>query len=149
VEGKPLQIYNYGQMQRDFTYIDDIVNGILRVVGYLPQGKTTSETSSAPYQIYNIGNNRPVSLLRFIETLELALGIEANKTFLPMQPGDVPATYADISAIAQDVGFQPHTPIEIGIPKFVDWYLNFYTPKTTQHNSQQSLQPVEELLYTC
>lgn len=121
VEQRPLQIYNYGRMQRDFTYIDDIVDGLLRVLETLPKDAT-----AAPYRIYNIGNNRSVSLLRFIKVLEAALGIEAQKEFLPMQPGDVPATYADIADLAQAVNFQPRTAIEVGIPQFVQWYLDYY-----------------------
>ncbi len=121
VEGHPIQIYNYGRMQRDFTYIDDIVDGVLRVLVTLP-----GAASAAPYQIYNIGNNRSVSLLRFVEVLESALEIEAQKEFLPMQPGDVTATYADISDLSEAVGFYPRTPIEVGIPQFVDWYLSYY-----------------------
>lgn len=121
VEQRPLQIYNYGRMQRDFTYIDDIVDGLLRVLETLP-----NDATAAPYRIYNIGNNRSVSLLRFIKVLEAALGIEAQKEFLPMQPGDVPATYADIADLAQAVNFQPRTAIEVGIPQFVQWYLDYY-----------------------
>ncbi|MEM1281211.1 MAG: NAD-dependent epimerase [Cyanobacteria bacterium P01_H01_bin.152] len=121
IEQRPLQIYNYGRMQRDFTYIDDIVDGLLRVLETLP-----NDATAAPYRIYNIGNNRSVSLLRFIKVLEAALGIEAQKEFLPMQPGDVPATYADIADLAQAVNFQPRTAIEVGIPQFVQWYLDYY-----------------------
>ncbi|NEQ46713.1 MAG: NAD-dependent epimerase [Leptolyngbya sp. SIOISBB] len=121
VEGRPIQIYNYGRMQRDFTYIDDIVDGVLRVLTHLP-----NHEKAAPYQIYNIGNNRSVSLMRFVEVLESALEIEAQKEFLPMQPGDVSATYADISDLSAAVGFYPRTPIEVGIPQFVDWYLSYY-----------------------
>jgi len=126
LEGRPIQVYNYGQMQRDFTYIDDIVDGVLKILGQVPQAETSASPAHAPYQIYNIGNNRSVSLLHFIEALEAALGIKAQKQLLPMQPGDVPATYADITDIAR-LGFQPKTPIEVGIPRFVTWYKRYYS----------------------
>ncbi|NJN20874.1 MAG: NAD-dependent epimerase [Leptolyngbya sp. RL_3_1] len=126
LEGQPLQVYNHGNMMRDFTYIDDIVDGVVRIADHIPQGEAGLVANNPPYKLYNIGNNRPVSLLKFIETLEAALGIEADKHFLPMQPGDVPATYADITALTQAVGFQPRTAIEVGIPRFVDWYRAYY-----------------------
>jgi len=126
LEGRPIQVYNHGQMQRDFTYIDDIVEGVLKVLDQVPQAETSASPARAPYQIYNIGNNRSVSLLHFIEVLEAALGIKAQKQLLPMQPGDVPATYADITDIAQ-LGFQPKTSIEVGIPRFVAWYKRYYS----------------------
>ena len=126
VEGKPIQIFNHGKMQRDFTYVDDIVDGVVRTLNHLPKVDPTSASSTARHQVYNIGNHRPISLLTFVETLEKALGVKAQKQFLPMQPGDVPATYADITALSDAVGFQPRTPIEVGIPKFVDWYLGYY-----------------------
>ena len=132
IEGKPLQVYNHGNMQRDFTYIDDIVDGVVRIADHIPQGEAGLAANNPPYKLYNIGNNRPESLLKFIETLESTLGIEAEKNFLPMQPGDVPATYADITAIAEAVGFQPRTPIEVGIPKFVEWYCRYYQISTTK-----------------
>jgi UDP-glucuronate 4-epimerase len=135
VEGQPIQLYNYGQMERDFTFIDDIVEGVVRVLAQPPEvaihGKSDSETENpafapAPHRLFNIGNNRPVALLHFVETLEAALGITAQKQLLPMQPGDVPATYADIADLTAAVGFVPRTPIEVGIPRFVDWYCRYY-----------------------
>ncbi len=133
LEGKPIDVYNHGKMQRDFTYIDDVVEGVVRVLDRNPAPNTAWSnerpdpgTSWAPYRLYNIGNHAPVELLRFIEVLEEALGRKAEKNFLPMQPGDVPATYADVSALVRDVGFQPSTTIEVGIPRFVEWYRRFY-----------------------
>ncbi len=133
LEGKPIDVFNHGKMQRDFTYIDDIVEGVIRVLDKPadPDPAWSGErpkpgTSSAPYRIYNIGNHRPVELLRFIEVLEDALGKKAEKRFLPLQPGDVPATYADVEDLVKDVGFQPSTPIEKGIPLFVEWYRSYY-----------------------
>ncbi len=132
LEGKPIEVYNHGKMQRDFTYIDDVVEGVVRVLDRdpTPNADWSGErpdpgTSWAPYRVYNIGNHAPVELLRFIEVLEAALGRKAEKKFLPMQPGDVPATYADVSDLIRDVGFQPSTPIEVGIPRFVEWYRRF------------------------
>jgi len=131
--GEPIDVYNYGKMQRDFTYIDDIVEGVTRVIDTVPSSNTKWSgsapdpgTSYAPYRIYNIGNNNPVELLRFIGTLERCLGKEAKKNLLPIQAGDVPATYADVDDLMADVGFRPATGIEEGIGKFVDWYLEFY-----------------------
>ena len=133
LEGKPIDVFNHGKMRRDFTYIDDIVEGIIRVLDHpaQPNPSWSGEqpdpgTSSAPARVYNIGNHRPVELLHFIETLEQALGKKAEKKLLPLQPGDVPATYADIDDLARDVGFSPATPIEEGIPRFVQWYKEFY-----------------------
>jgi UDP-glucuronate 4-epimerase len=147
LEGRPIEVFNHGQMQRDFTYIDDIVEGVIRVLDrppsavrparhsmtptdhplgrYSREGLSSSE-SSAPHRIYNIGNHRPVDLLRFIETLENELGKKAEKRFLPLQPGDIPATYADVDDLIRDAGFKPDTPIEVGIPCFVRWYREFY-----------------------
>ena len=131
--GKPIDVFNRGQMQRDFTYIDDIVEGVIRVAGRVPEpnpdwsgDRPDPATSQAPYRIYNIGNNKPVQLLYVIEVLEKCLGKKAEKNLLPMQPGDVLATYADIDALADDVGFRPNTSIEEGIARFVDWYREFY-----------------------
>lgn len=131
LEGRPIQVYNYGQMERDFTYIDDVVQGLLGVLEHIPtpqpQGTTLHPgVSVAPYRLYNIGNHQPVNLLRFIEVLEQALGRPAVKEFLPLQPGDVPATYADIADLTAAVGFLPQTPIEEGIPRFVAWYRDYY-----------------------
>ncbi|WP_421654836.1 NAD-dependent epimerase [Leptothermofonsia sp. ETS-13] len=132
-EGKPIEVYNFGQMRRDFTYIDDIVEGIVRVMHKPPQ-KTLSEqrqgpntpNSNARYRLYNIGNNQPVELLHFIEVIEAALGKVSEKCLLPIQPGDVPATYADVDDLIRDVGFRPSTSIEQGISHFVRWYRNYY-----------------------
>lgn len=124
--GKPIDIYNHGKMQRDFTYIDDIVEGIVRLINKPPQPNTIEQTS-APYKIYNIGNNQPVSLLEFVETIERILGKTAEKNFLPMQAGDVPRTYADIDDLVADVGFTPSTSLATGLEKFVHWYRRYYS----------------------
>ncbi len=125
--GQPIDVYNYGKMQRDFTYIDDIVEGIVRVIDKLPQASESDSTSTkAPYKIYNIGNNQPVELLHFIQVLEDCLGIKAEKNLLPMQPGDVPRTYADVDDLVKDVGFRPSTSIEVGLEKFIAWYTSYY-----------------------
>jgi UDP-glucuronate 4-epimerase len=132
--GKPIKVFNHGKMQRDFTYVDDIVEALVRLVPRVPEGDPSwsgdapnPATSHAPYRLYNIGNNSPVELLHMIESLEDALGKKAIKEFLPMQPGDVPATYADVEDLARDVDFRPNTPIEEGIRRFVDWYRGYYT----------------------
>lgn len=118
-ENKPIDVYNFGKMQRDFTYIDDGIEGVVRVMEKPPQ--SNSETSSTvPYKIYNVGNNSPVELLTFIEVIEAAMGKKAVKNLLPMQPGDVPSTYADVDDLIADVGFKPSTPIEEGIRRFVE-----------------------------
>jgi len=131
--GEPIDVFNHGKHKRDFTYIDDIVEGVIRTLDKVaepnPQwssDKPDSATSYAPYRLYNIGNNQPVELMYFIETLEKCLGKEAEKNYLPLQPGDVPATYADIDALNADVGFRPATPIEQGIDQFVAWYREYY-----------------------
>jgi len=133
LDGKPIDVFNYGKMQRDFTYIDDIIEGAIRVIDRIPEpnpqwsGDTPDPSSSyAPYQLYNIGNNNPVELMRFIETLEDCLGKKAKKNFLPMQSGDVPTTYADVDDLMKDIGFRPATTIENGIWKFVGWYREYY-----------------------
>ncbi len=133
LEGKPIEVFNNGKMQRDFTYIDDIVEGVVRTLDHKarPNPAWSGErpdpgTSSAPARIYNIGNHQSVELLRFIEVLEQALGKKAEKKLMPIQPGDVPATYADINDLTRDVGFTPSTSIEVGIPRFVEWYREFY-----------------------
>jgi UDP-glucuronate 4-epimerase len=120
-------------MRRDFTYIDDIAEGVVRTLDHTAQPNTAWSgdnpdpgTSTAPARIYNIGNHQPVELLRFIEVLEQTLGKKADMTLMPLQPGDVPATYADIDDLAREVGFKPSTPIEVGIPCFVEWYRSFY-----------------------
>lgn len=126
LSGKPIKVFNYGKMRRDFTYIDDIIEGIVRVTNKIPQSNLTAEKKSAPYKIYNIGNNQPVNLIDFIETLEKHLGVEAEKEFLPMQPGDVPETYADIEDLMKDTGFKPKTSLDVGLKHFVDWYRSYY-----------------------
>ena len=133
LEGRPIQVFNYGRMQRDFTYIDDIVEGVVRVLDRPPQAnadwdpvKADPGTSSAPYRVYNIGNHKPEQLLQLIEILELCLGKQAEKELLPMQAGDMEATCADIADLARDTGFQPSTSLEVGIKKFVDWYREYY-----------------------
>lgn len=124
---RPIQVYNHGKMQRDFTYIDDIVEGIVRVVQHLPQPIADAAfNTAAPYKLYNIGNHSPVELMRFIEIIEQALGETAVKEMLPMQPGDVTTTYADVSVLSADVGFAPSTPLAVGIEKFVSWYQEYY-----------------------
>ena len=127
--GEPIKVFNHGKMQRDFTYIDDIVEGVLRVLDQPPArgGKSdTPATSSAPWRVYNIGNNEPVSLMRYIEVFEECLGVKAKLDLLPMQPGDVEATAADITLLNEAVGFHPSTPIEEGVKRFVAWYREFY-----------------------
>lgn len=133
LEGKPIKVFNYGNMKRDFTYIDDIVEGMVRLLDRFPlpneqwdRFHPDPSSSYAPYKIYNIGHNQPVKLLDFIQTLESLLGMEAKKEFLPMQLGDVEATYADIDDLHRAVGFQPSTSIRDGLKKFVDWYKAYY-----------------------
>jgi len=133
LEGRTIDVFNYGKMQRDFTFVDDIVEGVVRVLERVPEGDPAWSggspdpgSSYAPYKIYNIGNNNPVELLRFIEVLEKALGLQAKKNLLPLQLGDVPATYADVDDLMRDVGFRPETSIEEGIAKFVKWYRAYY-----------------------
>ena len=134
--GKPIEVFNHGHHRRDFTYVDDIVEGVVRVLDRVPtasvaetdsdNGDSPATSRSAPYRLYNIGSNNPIELLRYIEVLEHALGRKADKRLLPMQPGDVAATYADVTALARDIGYAPATPIEVGIARFVDWYRTFY-----------------------
>ena len=125
--GEQIDVYNNGEMQRDFTYIDDIVEGIVRVIDKVPvPQQSIATTATAPYQIYNIGNNHPVTLRRFITAIEDACGKKAKENLLPMQPGDVPATYADIDELIDDIDFTPKTSIEDGIAKFVEWYKAYY-----------------------
>ena len=133
MEGKPIKVFNHGKMQRDFTYIDDIIEGVARIMGKLPEpdpawngNNPDPGTSYTSYKIYNIGNNNPVELMEFIKTIENILGKEAKKEFMDLQPGDVPATYADIDDLINDVGFKPATPIETGIKRFVAWYKEYY-----------------------
>lgn len=131
--GKPIEVYNYGHHKRDFTYIDDIVEGVTRTLDRLPAPNASwngaapePNTSSAPYRIYNIGNHQPVELDKFIKVLEECLGCEAKRNLLPLQPGDVPATYADVDDLIRDMEFHPATPIEEGIARFVAWYKDYY-----------------------
>ena len=133
LEGRPIDVFNHGRMQRDFTYIDDIIEGIVRVMDHIPcpdpswsAERPDPATSSAPYRVYNIGNHQPVELGRFIEVLEECLGKKAEKNLLPMQPGEVLATYADAADLADAVGFRPDTGIEDGIARFVDWFREYY-----------------------
>ena len=133
LEGRPIDVFNEGRMQRDFTYIDDIVEGVDRTSQQIatedPNWNSSDPSparSNAPYRVFNIGNNQPVELIHFIECIEKALGMKAVKNLLPMQPGDVPATFANIDALEQAVGFRPSTPIETGIQKFVEWYRTYY-----------------------
>ncbi|HVI59235.1 MAG TPA: NAD-dependent epimerase [Luteimonas sp.] len=131
--GEPIDVFNHGRHTRDFTYIDDIVEGVIRTLdrvpgpdpGYDPLAPSPA-TSSAPYRVYNIGNHQPVELLRYIEVLEACLGRKAEKRLLPLQPGDVPDTYADVEALRRDTGYCPSTPIEEGVARFVAWYREFY-----------------------
>lgn len=132
--GEPIDVFNNGEMQRDFTYVDDIVESLVRVGDRTARPNPSwngdnpdPATSSAPYQLYNIGNHSPVKLMRVIEILEDALGKKAIKNFLPLQPGDVPATFADVDDLARDVDFAPRTPIEVGVQRFVDWYRGYYS----------------------
>jgi UDP-glucuronate 4-epimerase len=130
---KPIDVYNYGKMQRDFTYIDDITEGVVRTLLHTAAPNPNWDgsnpdpgTSKAPYRLYNIGNNNPVELMDLISTLETTLGKTAKKNLMPIQPGDVPATYADVDALIEDVGFKPDTSIQEGIEKFVEWYRSHY-----------------------
>jgi UDP-glucuronate 4-epimerase len=131
--GKPIDVFNYGKHRRDFTYIDDIVEGIVRTLDkpatpneYWSGNSPDPATSSAPYRLYNIGNNRPVELMRYIEVLETYLGKKAQRNLLPLQPGDVPDTFADVQDLAEDVGYRPSTSVEDGVKSFVDWYRSYY-----------------------
>ena len=128
LSGEPIDVFNNGDMQRDFTYIDDIIKGIIRVMDKAPSPQySTITTATAPYKIYNIGNNQPVTLRRFITAIEDACVKKAQENLLPMQAGDVPITYADIDELVDDIGFKPETSIEEGIEKFVDWYKQYYS----------------------
>jgi UDP-glucuronate 4-epimerase len=131
--GEPIDVFNYGNHRRDFTYIDDIVEGIIRTLDHVATAnpdwnsdQPDPGTSRAPYRLYNIGNSKPVELNHYIEVIEDCLGRKAEKNLLPMQPGDVPETYADVQALSQDTGYHPDTPVEVGIKRFVEWYLDFY-----------------------
>ena len=131
--GEPIDVFNYGNHRRDFTYVDDIVEGIIRTLDQVATPNSTwngdqpdPATSKAPWRVYNIGSNRPVELLRYIEILEGCLDKKAEKRLLPLQPGDVPDTYADVDALIEDVDYKPETPIETGVKRFVDWYRDYY-----------------------
>lgn len=131
--GEPIDLFNNGQHTRDFTYIDDIVEGVIRTLDHVPGPdplydamQPNPATSDAPYRVYNIGNNAPVQLLEYIEVLERSLGRKAERRLLPLQPGDVPDTFADVSALQRDVGYAPSTPVETGIARFVAWYRDYY-----------------------
>lgn len=133
IEGRTIDVFNHGKMKRDFTYIDDIIEGVVRTSDKIPEpdshwngNNPDSATSYAPYKLYNIGNNSPVELMEFIKVLEDCLGKKAKKNLMPIQLGDVPATYADVDDLTKDVGFKPATPIEKGIKMFVDWYRGYY-----------------------
>jgi UDP-glucuronate 4-epimerase len=131
--GKPIDVFNYGNHRRDFTYIDDIVEGVVRVLDRIPEPNPDwnsdapdSASSNAPYRLYNIGNNQPVELMHYIEVLEDCLGMQAEKNMLPLQPGDVPATYADVTDLVRDVGYKPDMSVEQGVASFVAWYRDYY-----------------------
>jgi UDP-glucuronate 4-epimerase len=128
LNGETIDVFNNGEMKRDFTYIDDIVEGITRVMARPPKTSNNANISNAmaPYKIYNIGNNQPVTLRRFITAIETATGKKAKENLLPMQAGDVPITYADVDELIADTGFKPSTSIEEGIEKFVEWYKTYY-----------------------
>ncbi len=131
--GRPIEVFNYGKHRRDFTYIDDITGGVVALLDHVAtpnehwdSNKPDPATSSAPYRLYNIGNNRPVELMHYIEVLEQCLGRKAEKNLLPLQAGDVPDTWADAEELVRDVGYRPATPIEEGVRRFVEWYLRYY-----------------------
>ncbi|EAR21708.1 NAD-dependent epimerase [Nitrococcus mobilis] len=133
LEGRPIEVYNYGHHKRDFTYVDDIVEGVVHACDMVASADPTwrsdhpnPATAHAPFRLYNIGNSRPVELLKYIELLEDCLGRKADKQLLPMQPGDVADTWADVSALSDEVGYQPNTPVEVGVERFVEWYQAYY-----------------------
>lgn len=133
IEGKPIDVFNYGNHRRDFTYVADIVEGVIRTMDHTAEPNPDWDaanpdpgTSSAPYRIYNIGNQQPVELMHYIEVIEECVGRKAEKNLLPMQAGDVPDTWADTENLANDVGYQPDTTIEVGVKNFIDWYLDYY-----------------------
>ncbi|HUD97007.1 MAG TPA: NAD-dependent epimerase [Woeseiaceae bacterium] len=133
IEGKPIDVFNYGNHKRDFTYVDDIVEGVIRTMDHTAKPNPEWDaahpdpgTSRAPYRLYNLGNQKPVALMRYIEVIEECVGKKAEKNLLPMQPGDVPDTWADTEDLSKDVGYAPSTPIEVGVKNFVDWYVDYY-----------------------
>ena len=134
--GEPIDVFNHGKHKRDFTYIDDIVEGVIRVLDKVAtpdpawdSGNPDPATSTAPWRLYNIGSNNPIELMHYIKTLEHCLGKTAEKNYLPLQAGDVPATFADVEALVRDVGYKPSTPVETGIARFVEWYTQYYGAK--------------------
>jgi UDP-glucuronate 4-epimerase len=136
IEGRSIDVFNNGEMKRDFTYIDDIVTGVVKVLDHPPRGNSEwsgkvpdPSTSPAPYKIYNIGNNSPVNLMDFIKAIESALGKEAKKNFMPMQAGDVPATWADVDDLVKDLGYAPSVEVVDGVGRFVKWYIDFFKVK--------------------
>ena len=140
LEGRPIDVYNHGHHARDFTYVDDIAEGVVRACARIAQPDPHWDsrapdpaTSSAPFRLYNIGNHQPVQLMRYIEVLEACLGRKAQMNFLPLQPGDVPETFADIDDLVRDVGYRPATPIEVGVRRFVDWFCEYYGYATPGH----------------
>ena len=139
IEGKPIDVFNYGKHRRDFTYIEDIVNGVIHTMDHTATANESWDaaepdpgTSMAPYRLYNIGNQQPVELLRYIEVIEECVGKKAEMNMLPLQPGDVPDTWADTDALSTDVGYAPSTTIEVGVRNFVDWYLEYYQDELKQ-----------------
>ncbi len=133
LEGKPIDVFNFGRHRRDFTYIDDIAEGVVRAMDRVATpdpawnpDEPDPARSSAPFRLYNIGNSKPVELMRYIEVVEECLGRKAEKNLLPMQPGDVPDTFADVGDLAAEVGYRPGTPVEVGVPRFIAWYLDYY-----------------------
>ncbi len=133
LEGRPIDVFNYGEMQRDFTYVDDIVEGVVRIIDHPAQpnpdwsgAAPDPGSSSAPYRVYNIGNSRPVRLMEFISAIEQALGTTIEKNLLPIQPGDVPSTYADVADLERDFGYRPETTVREGVDRFVAWYREFF-----------------------
>ena len=133
IEGKPIDVFNYGKHRRDFTYIDDIVNGVIKTMDHTAEPNLDYDTdnpdpgtSSAPYRLYNIGNRQPIQLLQYIELIEKAVGKKAKMNLLPLQPGDVPDSHASTEDLVKDVGYEPSTPVEVGVKNFIDWYLDYY-----------------------
>jgi UDP-glucuronate 4-epimerase len=138
--GQPIEVFNNGQHKRDFTYVEDIVEGVLRVLdrparadGAWDARAADPATGQVPHRLYNIGSHRPILLLRFIEVLEGCLGMQAEKIFRPIQPGDVPDTLADVTELVNGFGYRPDTPIEVGVARFVEWYREFYAVQEVQH----------------
>jgi UDP-glucuronate 4-epimerase len=138
--GEPIDVFNYGKHRRDFTYIDDIVEGVIRTLDHVAEPNPAWDaanpdpgTSRVPYRIYNIGNSKPVDLMHYINVIEDCLGKKAEMNLLPLQPGDVPDTYADVQALVDDTGYRPDTPVEVGVARFVEWYLKYYEVEAAGH----------------